>query len=303
MIPRTIRLVGKRPNRRRFWRSNWAKWAMDLVNWCFYQGGRIEEFVPNRNLKSEDLDDWTIVEQIARKVAMYHGMHKVVPTTQLPRDASVTVRKNTTTWNQLWLIEALEKHLDKDYLALIDAKLIRRFDFNVELEAVSVLRAKIESPLIHAHYDLNCGNILVRDKADRHGHRVMLVDYEGACMERRGFDLGTHFNFVMVDISKSGNLSGRGYASFQYRRFFAEKYLDEWAKENGLDPKLDTVEHIVLETDVDSLMHALFLLSFWLVPDERVLKSSYLPKFVSMGMAMLASYFKRKEQLVLTLYK
>jgi len=153
----------------------------------------------------------------------------------------------------------------------------------------------VKSPLVHAHYDINTGNTLIRDKPDKHGHYVMLVDYEGACMEQRGFDLATHFNFCLSDASKPGYLSGKGYPSLDYRHNFIEKYLNEWQKQHKLDPELDTVDHILLETAINAPLHALFLLSWWLVPGDFALKdTTFLYVFTVLGQLMLKNYFERK---------
>src|SRR5687768_11017683 len=45
----------------------WGELGHGPRQFAFFRGGRIEEFVPNRNLSSSDLDDLEIVEQIARK--------------------------------------------------------------------------------------------------------------------------------------------------------------------------------------------------------------------------------------------
>jgi len=265
---------------------------------ALFQGGRIEEFVPNRNQNTSDLDNPEIVEQIARKVAIYHGMHKLVPTTKKPRDAFVTIRKHIVNWNQQWLKKILEEKLNDDQKVGLDFELLAKFDFENELQWIAEKRKLARSPLVHAHYDLNSGNTLIRDKPDKHGHCVMLVDYEGACMEQRGFDLATHFNFQLTD-SKPGYLSGQGYPSLEYRHKFIGKYLDEWQKHNKLDSELDTVDHVLWETVVNAPLHALFLLSWWLVPGDFALKdTAFLRVFIGMGQAMVKNYFERKAELL-----
>jgi thiamine kinase-like enzyme len=265
---------------------------------AFFQGGRIEEFVENRCLTAEDLDDPEIVEQIARKVAIYHGMDKLVPTTRKPRDAFIVIRKHTTDWSQQWLRETLERTLPEEQKAAINWDLLMRFDFETELTWIAGIRHLAESPLVHAHYDLNSGNTLIRESPDRHGHRVMLVDYEGACMEQRGFDISTHFNFHLTDSSKPGFRSGRPYPSEEYRRNFITFYLDEWKKNNELRG-VDTVDHILWESDVNGLLHVMFLLSWWIVPGEFVLNNAtLLNAFLVLAQDLLLSYFERKARVI-----
>jgi len=263
---------------------------------ALFAGGRIEEFVPNRNSNTSDLENPEIVEQIARKVAIYHGMHELVPTTRKPRDVFITIRKHIANWSQQWLKKTLDEKLSEEQKIGIDFELLGRFDFETELQWIAEIRKHSKSPLVHAHYDLNSGNTLIRDKPDRHGHRVMLVDYEGACMEQRGFDLATHFNFHFTDSSKTGYLSGKGYPSLEYRCNFVEKYVDEWQKHHKLDPELDTVDHILWETDLNAPLHALFLLSWWIVPGDFALKdTTCLRTFTILGLEMVKNYFARKE--------
>jgi len=266
---------------------------------AFFHGGRIEEFVHNRNLNASDLENPEIVEQIARKVAFYHGMHKLVPTTKKPRDPFTTIRKHTAKWTKEWFLKALEEKLSAEQRVGLDFELLGKFDFETELQWMSDKRKLAKSPLVHAHYDLNTGNILIRDNPDRHGHRVMLVDYEGAGMEQRGFDLATHFNFHYTDSAKPGYLSGKEYPSLEYRRNFVEKYLDEWQKHNKLDPEVDTVDHILWETCFNAPLHALFLLSWWIVPGDFVLKDPGLLRvFTVLGQKMLKNYFERKQEIL-----
>ena len=84
-----------------------------------------------------------------------------------------------------------------------------------------------------------------------------------------------------------------------YRRCFIVQYLDEWQKVAGrLDAQFDTVDHVLWETDILGLVHALFLLSWWLVPTDAVTKDpTFLRTFIGMGQTMLKSYMERKAQL------
>jgi len=117
-------------------------------------------------------------------------------------------------------------------------------------------------------------------------------------MAPRGFDLATHFNFHLTDSQKPGYLSGRPYPSLEYRRNFISIYLNEWQKTNQLHKEVDTVDHIVQESDVYGLVHAMFLLSWWIVPGDFALKNpQMLRTFTMMGQEMLKSYFERKEHL------
>jgi thiamine kinase-like enzyme len=267
---------------------------------AFFQGGRIEEFVPNRNLNASDLDNLELVEQLARKVAIYHGMDKVVPTTRKPRDAIAIIQRHIPNWSQEWLQHTLEETLSVDQKSGLDFELLRKFDFQTELKWIGEIQKLAESPLVHAHYDVNSGNTLIRDTPDQHGHRVMLVDYEGACIAPRGFDLATHFNFHLFDATKPTYLSQRSYPGLEYRRFFIGKCLEEWQKVNReLNPQTDTVDHILWETDILGLLHAVFLLSWWLVPGNHVVQDpTLLRTFMGMGQTLLKSYFERKTQLL-----
>jgi len=275
----------------------WGELGHGPTQFAFLSGGRIEEFVPSRHRCDSDLDNPELVEQIAVKVALYHGMHKLVPTTQKARDPFNTINKHTVNWSYEWLSNILTEKLSAQQLRTLDMDLLSLFDFKTEC---TWLKEKIEaaghSPLVHAHYDLNSGNVLIRDEPDRHGHSVMLVDYEGACMASRGFDLSTFFNFHLIDSTKSDFLSGRSYPSEEYRRSFIGLYLRQWEKENKLDPVWDTVDHILEETNLLGLVHAVFLLSWWIVPGDFAINDpEFLAKFVKMGEVMLSSYFQRKE--------
>jgi len=191
--------------------------------------------------------------------------------------------------------------LDDEQKSGVNFDLLAKFDFETELQWIAEKRKLIISPLVHAHYDLNSGNTLIRETPDKFGYQVMLVDYEGACMEQRGFDLSTHFNFHLTDANKPRYFSGRNYPNLEYRQNFIKHYLEEWHKMNKINPDLDTIEHIILETDYNSLLHAVFLLSFWIVPNEFTLNNiDMLLTFLKLGQALLRSYFERKEDMITT---
>jgi thiamine kinase-like enzyme len=258
----------------------------------FFNGGRIEEFVPCRHHTAKDLEEMKILQQIAVKVAIYHNMDKFVPTVNKPRDVFETIRKHTKNWSLEWLKGILR---EKGIENIIDSKILEKFTFETEMNWLSQYRQKVKSPLVHAHYDLNSGNILIREKPDIHGSSVMLVDYEGACMERRGFDFGGFFNFYLF----SGFPEAKNYPSVEYRRFFLASYLEEWKKEHKLDSEIDTIEHMLLESEIDGLLHTLFLLSMWIAPGEYFLSNEHVLKvLLSLSQVLMKNYFERKEQLL-----
>ena len=87
-------------------------------------------------------------------------------------------------------------------------------------------------------------------------HRCFIIDYDLSCWCDRGFDLGAHFVFRLINAEDHDNLSGAPYPSRKEQRYFLARYLEEASKLfHDFDPDgMDNVDHLQLETDIYALV-------------------------------------------------
>ena len=71
-------------------------------------------------------------------------------------------------------------------------------DLGPEVEWLLRTVAGLGSPVVFSHNDINTGNILVKEETECR-EPVVLIDYEFASYNYRGFDLANHFNEWMYD--------------------------------------------------------------------------------------------------------
>lgn len=143
--------------------------------------GRVEQFLPGRNLRADEMKVPFYQERIAPKLFEMHSLP-----VELPKIANV--------WETSfkWLETTMTIRFDDDEEM---AKILEEIDLpkvKVELES---LRAHIEalpssSPLAFCHNDLLCGNIMYEKETDT----MTFIDFEYGCYNPRAFDIANHFN-------------------------------------------------------------------------------------------------------------
>lgn len=98
-------------------------------------------------------------------------------------------------------------------------------------------------PIVFCHNDPHRGNIIIPD--DDSKGKIMLVDFESASYNYRGFDIAIHFiDHFTPDVDNG--LSEEEIISF------AGEYFDEWMNlHNGnVDSKRDTIENLIQEAKI-----------------------------------------------------
>lgn len=136
-------------------------------------GGRIEEFVPSRTLSDDDLRDVQTRKEIARKLARYHNVR--LPLCKKPLDH---IDIATVFYTEFEEAESQEIFARACALADLDPKFVLDMDWRAELKWLRETGDKIKTRYVLCNNDLNKNNALVRDTPDKHGERIMLIDYE-----------------------------------------------------------------------------------------------------------------------------
>ncbi|XP_034372242.1 choline/ethanolamine kinase isoform X4 [Arvicanthis niloticus] len=140
--------------------------------------GRLEQYLPSRPLKTQELRDPVLSGAIATKMARFHGME--MPFTKEPR----------------WLFGTMERYLkqiqDLPSTSLPQINLLEMYSLKDEMNNLRKLLDATPSPVVFCHNDIQEGNILLLSEPNSDDN-LMLVDFEYSSYNYRGFDIGNHF--------------------------------------------------------------------------------------------------------------
>ncbi|XP_005067160.1 LOW QUALITY PROTEIN: choline/ethanolamine kinase [Mesocricetus auratus] len=140
--------------------------------------GRLEQYLPSRPLKTQELRDPVLSGAIATKMARFHGME--MPFTKEPH----------------WLFGTMERYLkqiqDLPSAGLPQMNLLEMYSLKDEMGNLRKLLDATPSPVVFCHNDIQEGNILLLSEP-KGDDNLMLVDFEYSSYNYRGFDIGNHF--------------------------------------------------------------------------------------------------------------
>ncbi|XP_048158136.1 LOW QUALITY PROTEIN: choline/ethanolamine kinase [Corvus hawaiiensis] len=144
--------------------------------------GRLEQYIPSRRLRTEDLRDPSVSGEIAAKMSRFHGM--VMPFNKEPK----------------WLFGTMERYLEQiseltfpEQERLEKLEQLRGYNLEQEMRSLRDLLESTPSPVVFCHNDVQEGNILLLAGREGSSDRLMLIDFEYSSYNYRGFDLGNHF--------------------------------------------------------------------------------------------------------------
>ncbi|KAF9182356.1 hypothetical protein BGZ51_002055 [Haplosporangium sp. Z 767] len=151
-----------------------------------FKNGRFEEYIESTTLTKEDIRHPRTSRHIAHRMCELHNIVNVFPP---PEKCVPQTQQNIDRWIPLAL-DAIEKICAKDpkKRAIMD-----EFDFNkllVEIDEVHRELTAVHSPVVFAHNDTQYGNIL---KTTDESGELVVIDFEYAGYNTRGFDIGNHF--------------------------------------------------------------------------------------------------------------
>ncbi|KAG0212787.1 hypothetical protein BGX28_005634 [Mortierella sp. GBA30] len=151
-----------------------------------FKNGRFEEYVESTTLTKQDIRHPRTSRHIAHRMCELHNIVNVFPP---PEKCIPQTQANIAKWIPL-ARDAIEKICLEDPAkrAIMD-----EFDFDkllVEIEEVYRELGTVHSPLVFAHNDTQYGNIL---KTLDDSGELVVIDFEYAGYNTRGFDIGNHF--------------------------------------------------------------------------------------------------------------
>lgn len=166
-----------------------------------FPGGRIEQYIPARPLKTAELGDPKITLKVAEKMAAIHSLD--IPVSKEPDWLWSTMAR--------WLksMESTLKTLEKDQAngnkAIPGQEIITSLDFRAEVEWLKSIIERDEHPVVFSHNDLQEGNILLREDSSSAS-----VSENFCTLDQfdESTQLGSHFSSILISNSTTSSNSG-----------------------------------------------------------------------------------------------
>ncbi|XP_003739328.3 choline/ethanolamine kinase [Galendromus occidentalis] len=262
-----------------------------------FPGGRLEEYIPARALVTEQIREPEISLSISRKLARLHALQ--APLTKEPT----------------WLFDNMEKWLAVRNEILPNsipkavkpfAKKLMEFDYKREMAWLREIFKRAQSPVMFCHNDLQEGNILHMESKESDGssadENLVFIDFEYCSYNYRGFDIANHFCEWAYDYSHPEyplfKESIDQYPTEEQRRAFLEEYLKTLKSSSihgDIDPKVNTIEHLLEETETFTLASHI-MWSLWSLNSAHSSKINF--GYWEYGAARLRRYLELKERLM-----
>uniref|UniRef100_A0A8C6WWS7 ethanolamine kinase n=1 Tax=Neogobius melanostomus TaxID=47308 RepID=A0A8C6WWS7_9GOBI len=241
-----------------------------------FPAGRLEQYLPNTRMRTDQLSEPLISAEIATKVARFHNM--VMPFNKEPK----------------WLFETIDKYMDQVMKLHFNReahvkkyKKLMKLDLPGELERLRALLAATPSPVVFCHNDVQEGNILMLDDEQKSSdERLMLIDFEYSSYNYRGFDFGNHFCEWMYDYTYNQwpfyKATPEDYPSTEQQLHFIRSYLAEQGRHS--DMKMDqkrVEEDMIIEANRYALASH-FLWGLWSIIQAKISKIEfgYMVRFI-----------------------
>ncbi|XP_004642493.1 choline/ethanolamine kinase isoform X2 [Octodon degus] len=247
--------------------------------------GRLEQYLPSRPLKTQELREPVLSAAIATKMAQFHGME--MPFTKEPH----------------WLFGTMERYLkqiqDLPSATLLQMNLLEMCSLKDEMDNLRKFLDSTPSPVVFCHNDIQEGNILLLSEPEN-ADSLMLVDFEYSSYNYRGFDIGNHFCEWVYDYTQEEwpfyKAQPTDYPTQEQQLHFIRHYLAEVKKGETLPQE----EQKKLEEDllVEANRYALASHFFWglwsiLQASMSTIEFGYL----EYAQARFQFYFQQKRQL------
>uniref|UniRef100_A0A7N6F7F8 ethanolamine kinase n=1 Tax=Anabas testudineus TaxID=64144 RepID=A0A7N6F7F8_ANATE len=238
--------------------------------------GRLEQYLPNTRMLTNQLSDPAISGEIATKLAHFHAMR--MPFNKEPK----------------WLFGTIDKMAQ--YLLPV---------FICELNSLSctslplnALLAATPSPVVFCHNDVQEGNILMlEEKGNTSRERLMLIDFEYSSYNYRGFDFGNHFCEWMYDYTYNQwpfyKATPENYPTREQQLHFIRNYLAEQRRHSNVTADQTQIEEdMILEANRYALASH-FLWGLWSIIQAKISKIEF--GYMDYAQCRFEAYFKQKK--------
>ncbi|XP_021929044.1 choline/ethanolamine kinase isoform X2 [Zootermopsis nevadensis] len=263
-----------------------------------FPGGRIEEYIPARPLKTKELGDNQLSVLIAEKMANIHQMN--VPISKEPR----------------WLWDTLNGWLKNVQANLEDPGIVesenetmvhklKMYNLPSEIEWLREYLGSVSSPVMFCHNDMQEGNILLycgtmTDKEALQNPQLVLIDFEYCSYNYRGFDLANHFLEWTYDYTNSAypyfTVNKNNYPTREQQLLFVHTYFHNMGCRGEQSTERDE-EALLCEVQAFCLASHFF----WGLWSAVNAKLSQIPfGYCEYAIERLESYFELKNKILNT---
>ncbi|XP_001942911.2 choline/ethanolamine kinase isoform X1 [Acyrthosiphon pisum] len=245
-----------------------------------FPGGRLEEYIPARSMKSEELSDPKLSLMIAEKMAELHQLN-------------IPINKDST-----WLWDTMDRWLQQPI------KDVNWSSDNMELDQILSINlsdetrwlkkhlSKLRSPVVFCHNDLQEGNILMKENDPPGSRSLCLIDYEYCAYNYRGFDIANHFVEWTYDytnpIYPHYTVNRELFPTKDQQIEFLKRYSHCMENEESIELILNEVNNFILASHL--------FWGIWSIVNSRMSKITF--GYREYAMERLKSYFKLKESLI-----
>ncbi|XP_015379357.1 PREDICTED: choline/ethanolamine kinase [Diuraphis noxia] len=245
-----------------------------------FPGGRLEEYIPARSMKSEELSDPKLSLMIAEKMAELHQLN-------------IPINKDST-----WLWDTMDRWLqqpikDVNWLSEnMELGQILSTNLSDETRWLKKHLSKLRSPVVFCHNDLQEGNILMKENDPSGCRSLCLIDYEYCAYNYRGFDIANHFVEWTYDytnpIYPHYTVNRELFPTKDQQIEFLKRYSHCMENEESIELILNEVNHFILASHL--------FWGIWSIVNSRMSKITF--GYREYAMERLKSYFKLKESLI-----
>ncbi|XP_054029759.1 choline/ethanolamine kinase [Dryobates pubescens] len=252
--------------------------------------GRLEQFIPSRRLRTEELREPGLSRLIAVKLSRFHGM--AMPFNKEPS----------------WLFGTMERYLKQiSELTFTEEEQLEKFNhlktYNLQ-EEMRNLRELLEatpSPVVFCHNDVQEGNILLLAGHEASSSdKLMLIDFEYSSYNYRGFDIGNHFCEWVYNYTHPAwpffEATPENYPSRQQQLHFIRHYL--WGDEGRCgdstpEERLRAEEEMLTEISRFALASHFFW-GLWSILQAKISTISF--GYLDYAESRFQAYFQHKAQ-------
>ncbi|PXF42097.1 putative ethanolamine kinase [Gracilariopsis chorda] len=196
-----------------------------------FGNGRVEQLLDARPIQLDEMLSDHVCVGVAKAMAQLHHF----------RPSGIS--KEARVWEDIdaWANDALRIEQKGTLPQHISVKQCIEW-----VKSVRIRTDKVVSPIIYAHNDLLCGNILLFENKD-----VRIIDFEYSSYNYRGFDIANFFSECMGGTI-DGCVHPDKYPTAEYRKKFCETYL----RERGMTCDQEAVSNLLNEAaEFDLLTH------------------------------------------------
>ncbi|CAJ1056897.1 choline/ethanolamine kinase [Xyrichtys novacula] len=249
--------------------------------------GRLEQYLPNTRMRTDQLSNAEISAEIATKLSRFHQM--LMPFNKEPK----------------WLFGTIDKYMDQVMnLSFVREAHVKKYkklmklDLPAELDSLRALLAATPSPVVFCHNDVQEGNILMLDDKDQTlTDTLMLIDFEYSSYNYRGFDFGNHFCEWMYDYTYNQwpfyKATPEDYPTREQQLHFIRSYLAEQSQHtDSAGDQTQIEEDLIIEANRYALASH-FLWGLWSIIQAKISKIEF--GYMDYAQCRFDAYFKQKK--------